>query len=419
LVLRWFISSLRNQQYAGRKPEAGVKKPLNAFLGEVFIAKWEDEAGTTRLVSEQVSHHPPVTACRVWNDDHGVYAEGFTRQEITFSGTINIKQIGRATLRLSKHDDETYLIPLPNVKVSGIFTGTPYPELGGTYRIPSTNGYFSTIDFSGKSIFSSSSKKHTFVAKLYKEGEEDRPLYTLSGNWDTEFTIHDVQEDKAIETFNIVKAKSTPITTDPLDAQDPWETRLAWRGVREALEMGDMQGTSDAKSKLESGQRAMRKQDGDDGRSFPRVFFHDAGGDQVATSLAKRIGESINPRDTEGIWLFNLDAWNKGIQKPYHGDLQPDNARSKNSLRETEMNGAAMGGAHKVNEVTSTYADQLQSRTEAVTPNASRSKASGSEQTVDVDDKEVTTLNAGIGGMSVREQGAVEEMIRDRHSSTT
>ena len=54
LVLRWFISSLRNQQYAGRSPTAGVKKPINAFLGELFLAKWEDEAGLTRLVSEQV-----------------------------------------------------------------------------------------------------------------------------------------------------------------------------------------------------------------------------------------------------------------------------------------------------------------------------------------------------------------------------
>jgi len=54
LVLRWFVSALQNQQYAGRSEEEGVKKPLNAFLGEIFVARWEDESGTTRLVSEQV-----------------------------------------------------------------------------------------------------------------------------------------------------------------------------------------------------------------------------------------------------------------------------------------------------------------------------------------------------------------------------
>lgn len=56
LVLRWFLSALRDQQYAGRSAEEGVKKPLNAFLGELFIARWEDESGITRLVSEQVRY---------------------------------------------------------------------------------------------------------------------------------------------------------------------------------------------------------------------------------------------------------------------------------------------------------------------------------------------------------------------------
>lgn len=54
LVLRWFLSSLRGQNYMGHSEDHGVKKPLNAFLGEVFLAKWEDSMGTTRLVSEQV-----------------------------------------------------------------------------------------------------------------------------------------------------------------------------------------------------------------------------------------------------------------------------------------------------------------------------------------------------------------------------
>ena len=54
LVLKWFLSSLKSQQYAGKSPEAGVKKPLNAFLGELFLGQWDDENGVTRLVSEQV-----------------------------------------------------------------------------------------------------------------------------------------------------------------------------------------------------------------------------------------------------------------------------------------------------------------------------------------------------------------------------
>lgn len=54
LVLKWFLSTLK-QQYASRSDKFGnEKKPLNPFLGELFLGKWEDAAGTTELISEQV-----------------------------------------------------------------------------------------------------------------------------------------------------------------------------------------------------------------------------------------------------------------------------------------------------------------------------------------------------------------------------
>jgi len=54
LVLRWFLSTLK-QQYSSRSEKLGSeKKPLNPFLGELFLGRCEDAAGTTQLVSEQV-----------------------------------------------------------------------------------------------------------------------------------------------------------------------------------------------------------------------------------------------------------------------------------------------------------------------------------------------------------------------------
>jgi hypothetical protein len=56
LVLKWFLSTL-HQQYCTRSEKLGSeKKPLNPFLGELFIGKWEDDGdvGETRLISEQV-----------------------------------------------------------------------------------------------------------------------------------------------------------------------------------------------------------------------------------------------------------------------------------------------------------------------------------------------------------------------------
>lgn len=55
-ALRWFLSTLR-QQYCSRSEKLGSeKKPLNPFLGELFLGKWDGDGdvGETRLVSEQV-----------------------------------------------------------------------------------------------------------------------------------------------------------------------------------------------------------------------------------------------------------------------------------------------------------------------------------------------------------------------------
>jgi len=54
-VLKWFLSTLKQQH--SNKDEIGRKKkmkPLNPFLGELFLGKWVDSVGTTELVSEQV-----------------------------------------------------------------------------------------------------------------------------------------------------------------------------------------------------------------------------------------------------------------------------------------------------------------------------------------------------------------------------
>jgi len=54
LVLKWFITTLK-QQYTSRNEKLGSeKKPLNPFLGELFLGHWDDAAGRTELVSEQV-----------------------------------------------------------------------------------------------------------------------------------------------------------------------------------------------------------------------------------------------------------------------------------------------------------------------------------------------------------------------------
>lgn len=239
---------------------------------------------------------------------------------------------------MKKHSNESYLIPLPTLKVRGILSGSPYPELGGKYYIPSTSDYMSVIEFSGKGWFGSS-KKNTFDAKVYKEedGEHSEPIYTIRGQWNGEFVVHDVRKNQDVEVFNVSQQASTAakLVVEPVERQDPWETRRAWRGVIESLNNGDMAGTSGAKSVVEQGQRNMRKDDQREGREWDRVFFKCVDHHEIAQKLERRVpgaSESVlekENKETMGFWVFEEERFQAGeIQQPYHGDLVPDNSQS-------------------------------------------------------------------------------------------
>ncbi|KAF2734996.1 Oxysterol-binding protein [Polyplosphaeria fusca] len=321
-VLKWFLGSLRNQQYAGRPESAGVKKPLNAFLGELFLGSWKsDELGETRLVSEQVSHHPPVTACYLWNERHGVRAEGFTCQEITFSGSISIKQKGYAILHVDKFDED-YLIPVPDLKVKGVISGTPYPELVGKYSIPSSSGWVSEVKFEGKGLIIGGTKNGV-SGRIFHTSRPDEDVFTVDGQWNSSFTIKDARTGKEVETYHVQDAKSERIVVPAIEDMDPWESRKAWSGVIDALGRSDMKGVSDQKSVVEKGQREMRKQEQDSSLEWKAVFFQKHSGDELFDTLSAVDKASFEVDPEGGIWKVDKDAL-KTAQKPYHGELVPD-----------------------------------------------------------------------------------------------
>ena len=321
-VLKWFLTSLRGQQYAGREPNAGVKKPLNAFLGEIFTGACGPEDDETHLVSEQVSHHPPVTACSLWNDKAGVRAEGFTRQEITFNGSVNIQQIGYALLHIDSCDED-YLIPLPNVKVKGILTGGTYPELTEPCSIVSSAGYVADIDFSGKGLFGFGGQKNHVEAAVYRSDDSKKKdaLFIVGGSWTDTMTFKDM-EGETIESYDVSSAKSSEFRTLTLEKQDPWESRKAWNGVIQSLHAGNMRGVADEKSKLENAQRELRKQDQTSEGKWKAVFFRKEDKDAKAEKLLSVVSKKFDPKDTCGVWVFDKGRA-KELGRPWRGSLTP------------------------------------------------------------------------------------------------
>jgi hypothetical protein len=330
LVLKWFLSTL-HQQYCSRNEKFGSeKKPLNPFLGELFFGKWEDtgDIGETRLISEQVSHHPPVTAYAIINDQYGVELQGYNAQKASFSSTIQVKQLGHALLSFyppgANRDDpsqkETYLITLPSLHIEGLIYGTPFVELEKSVRIASSTGYIAKIDFSGRGWLSG--KKNTFTAALYKDGEEGA-LYTAEGQWSNAFVLRDGRTKKEIETFTVLNQNPTALVVAPIEEQDPWESRRAWYDVATAIERSDMDATSMAKSRIENAQRELRKREKEERIEWERRFFERVNEEEdqvfmrLATMLNLTKGGGIEGDRTGGVWRFAVERTNDAMS-PYH-----------------------------------------------------------------------------------------------------
>ncbi|BCR93580.1 OSBP family protein [Aspergillus luchuensis] len=327
-VLKWFLSTL-HQQYCSRSEKLGSeKKPLNPFLGELFLGKWDADAdvGETTLISEQVSHHPPATAYAIRNEKHGVELQGYNAQKASFSSTIQIKQIGHALLTLTppgadKNDpsqQERYLITLPHLHIESLIYGTPFVELEKSTRIASSTGYVAKIDYSGKGWLSG--KKNTFSAILFKENEgEKKPLYTVDGQWSDSFVIKDSRKHE-VDRFSVKDTKTTPLTLAPVDQQDLYESRRAWRDVAAGIERGDMDAVSVAKSKIENAQRELRKVEKSEGREWDRRFFKRVNDtdDEEFWRLARMIGvTSLESDKTGGVWRFDPTSA-ADAKPPYH-----------------------------------------------------------------------------------------------------
>jgi hypothetical protein len=236
-----------------------------------------------------------------------------------------VRQIGHAILHLDAYAED-YLIPLPDVQVKGLLTGTPYPELHGTYYISSSSGLIAKIDFAGKGFLGMSGTKNRVEAKLYRAEDRERVLYTVKGAWNDQFTIVDAQTAAELETYDTNATPAAPLTVAPVAEQDPWESRRAWSGVIDALNRGDMQATSDEKGKVENGQRAMRKREKAAGQAeaagWEATFFRREEGDAVFDRLATPIGAQLNKQKTVGVWKFD-DEKACRARKPYRGDLMP------------------------------------------------------------------------------------------------
>lgn len=144
----------------------------------------------------------------------------------------------------------------------------PYVELCGTSYIQSSTGFHAAIEYTTKGWIYG--EIHHFKATVSHMSQLKTPTI-IEGQWSGKSTIK--KENQPAEAFLDVKEKARPpVLVKPIFEQTDLESQKIWQKVSQALKAGDYATASAEKTKIENGQRAIRKERGDEQTWQPKYF---------------------------------------------------------------------------------------------------------------------------------------------------
>jgi hypothetical protein len=247
-VLRWYVSGWHV------RPKL-CKKPYNPILGEEFFSYWDHGDSRSDFYSEQVSHHPPVSAIYIENRKQNITINAQIYAKSKFLGnSAACLSVGEAYVNLNNLNEE-YEISIPTYYACGLFLGTLRMELGDKKTIVcKKTGITAEIDFKTKPFMGGEYNK--LKGKIIMKGKDgkDLVLHTFEGGWDKVIKIKDAKGKEEI-LFDVDKTPVQKKFVTPIDQQGPWESRRAWDEVSKALKKHDHVNAEKAKTVIEDLQR--------------------------------------------------------------------------------------------------------------------------------------------------------------------
>uniref|UniRef100_A0A1A8N1G5 Oxysterol-binding protein n=2 Tax=Nothobranchius TaxID=28779 RepID=A0A1A8N1G5_9TELE len=153
-------------------------KPFNPLLGETFELTREDEG--YRLISEQVSHHPPVSAFHVESLKQEFEFHGSIYPKLKFWGkSVEAEPKGTMTLELLKHK-EAYTWMNPMCCVHNIILGKLWIEQYGAVEITNhSTGDTCVLNFKPCGMFG----KDLHKVEGYIQDKSKKKQRVIYGKW--------------------------------------------------------------------------------------------------------------------------------------------------------------------------------------------------------------------------------------------
>lgn len=312
-----------------------IAKPFNPLLGETYELNRPDKG--FRIVLEQVSHHPPVSAYYTESTNGRYKVYGSVHPKIKFWGkTVEAIPEGEMTVELTDHN-EVYSMNHPSIVVHNIIFGEMWGEQVGELWVKNLNtndkillnfrpcGWFGhDLHKIDGYLYDSSQEKlaalygkwnmclfsvdaQTYEAHLNKKKEKKSKQQSTESITKHTKEIPDIpsslllwQQDKR-PPENFVQnycfsylAMCLNETNQELEADLP-PTDSRFRKDMRWLEQADIDNAADCKFALEEKQRASRKVRNEEETTWEPVWFY--------------YGE--NPHTGKPDWIYNGEYWNR------------------------------------------------------------------------------------------------------------
>lgn len=303
------ISSLSSM----RAKERNIRKPFTPLLGETYELVREDFG--LRMITEKVSHRPPVYAIFAETKDWD-----FTfcpSPEQKFWGK-NAEIITRGVAKLTiKTTGEVFLWSQPLTMLKNIIAGEKYGEPSGTTTVKSSFGYKAVVEFAKGGMFSG--RQEDLTIKAFGQDKTQLP-YEVEGKWTDSLTLKTHTTERTIwsvgelmpnpaKKFGFTKFAGTlnKITEVEKGKIPPTDSRF--RPDLQVYLKGDVDVAEELKVKLEEEQRQRRKESEIAGTEHTPAFFKKVSEDSVMEWEYIRGEKSYWNRRKTGDWDDLLKIW--------------------------------------------------------------------------------------------------------------
>ncbi|CAB1324301.1 unnamed protein product, partial [Coregonus sp. 'balchen'] len=279
-------------------------KPFNPLLGETYELVREDLG--FRLISEQVSHHPPVSAFHAEGLKKDFVFHGSIYPKLKFWGkSVEAEPKGIITLELPKYN-EAYTWTNPTCCVHNIIVGQLWIEQYGNLEVLNhKTGERCCLNFKPCGLFG----KELHKVEGYILDKSKKKVCSLYGKWTECMYIVDSaaleahkrsgkgteekKSSKQMYSFTSFAMQLNELDKDMEGLIPKTDCRL--RPDIRAMENGDIDLASEEKKRLEEKQRAARKTRSKSDDEWKTKWFH----------------QGQNPHNGSEDWLFSTGYWDR------------------------------------------------------------------------------------------------------------